>query len=98
MMSQTQSSTLIDEWFMDVVCVYSATFQRSSVVFCEKKHWINLSFLFVDFLRILAKAISNTFLYGTCNLRLNYAIYVQRFNVRNISLRVRSHIVALAQV
>ena len=36
MMSQTQS--LSDERFMDVARVYPATFPRSSVMFCEKKH------------------------------------------------------------
>ena len=83
-MSQTQSLTLTEEWSIDVTRVYSATFQRSSFVFCAKKHWINLPFLFLNVLRVLAKATNTTFWYYNCNLRLSLVIYVQCFDARNI--------------
>ena len=64
---------------------------------CEKKHAINLFPLPWFFAN--PKASSNTFWYCACNLRPNCAIYIQRFIVRNIlSQRLRSQIVALAQV
>ena len=80
----TQIST--DEWFVDVAQVYPATFQRSSVVFCNKKATI-LSSLFLDILRILAEANCNTiWYYPSCE---DYFM---------TTCTVRSKIVALAQV
>ena len=76
--------SLTDEPFMDVARVYPATFQRSSVVFCEENPSI-LFFLFVDFLPIFSKACCNTFWYRSyeenymtaCNVRSKIVVLTQ---------------------